>query len=541
MLARSSALAIGVVVLLVTAALALAGTPTTLARPMGAAPTWLVGAGAAKPPAQIPDVASWVDPRNNTAFKVRLRAAPDHPAGEFTFVFSTDNQVTGVAPLVQQADGSYIQRSIPTSPYGDCSVGWKSDAAVSAPAPPAQPTAAFKWSLDPYTPLQVDFDASASAGNQLTYSWDFGDGPALGGAVVQQSTSGATPTHIYANPGTYTVTLLVTDSANQQSTIAEQVNVVPLVTPQASFTWIQDPSNNFQIDFDASASTGTKLSYDWNFGDQTPDGTGQTINHAYPQFVSVNVYTVTLTITDAIGRQSSTSEQVQPGQSLINSTGQQPLRAALARQAEPGAPGATSVSTGTRLIPPPAFIRLGPPPPTASSFAVLYNLSAVIGAGGLVAYARFGVEFGTASPGDIDKICRATNPVAVEMDSGCTATGCSDPLAEVGGSVATFDQALTTGNGKAIYPLTSQLIQGQYTQAQFSTLLRDQIRKVGTITGISPIDPSAVQVKVDIAGQAYFAVTQDVTVTRSGHALPVQHVTSYYLLEGGKWLFWFST
>lgn len=52
------------------------------------------------------------------------------------------------------------------------------------------------------------FDASGSSfafWTQVTYSWNFGDGSAPG--------TGATPTHVYANPGTYTVVLTETDGS----------------------------------------------------------------------------------------------------------------------------------------------------------------------------------------------------------------------------------------------------------------------------------------------------------------------------------------
>ena len=54
----------------------------------------------------------------------------------------------------------------------------------------------------------VSFNGSTStvdSGLTATYSWDFGDGSALG--------MGATPTHTYTKPGTFTVKLTVTDNA----------------------------------------------------------------------------------------------------------------------------------------------------------------------------------------------------------------------------------------------------------------------------------------------------------------------------------------
>ncbi|HKI01002.1 MAG TPA: PKD domain-containing protein [Thermoanaerobaculia bacterium] len=72
-------------------------------------------------------------------------------------------------------------------------------------------------------PLTVSFDGSCSSdpdGYVATYSWSFGDG-AMG--------SGATPSHYYATPGFYTVTLTVTDNQGKSQQTSDTV-------------WAQDPS-----------------------------------------------------------------------------------------------------------------------------------------------------------------------------------------------------------------------------------------------------------------------------------------------------------
>jgi 6-phosphogluconolactonase (cycloisomerase 2 family) len=69
--------------------------------------------------------------------------------------------------------------------------------------PHPAPVASF--SVRPGAPGQATaFDATGSA-RAARYAWDFGDGTALGDG-------GPTPTHVYANPGAYTVTLTVTDA-----------------------------------------------------------------------------------------------------------------------------------------------------------------------------------------------------------------------------------------------------------------------------------------------------------------------------------------
>ncbi len=72
---------------------------------------------------------------------------------------------------------------------------------------------------------EVSFDGTSSSDNIgiVSYEWDFGDGS---GEV-----SAANPTHTYANPGTYTVTLNATDGAGNSSSDTLIVTVQGVVAP----------------------------------------------------------------------------------------------------------------------------------------------------------------------------------------------------------------------------------------------------------------------------------------------------------------------
>ena len=78
-------------------------------------------------------------------------------------------------------------------------------------APDQAPAAAFSASVASST---ASFDASASSdsdGTVASYTWDFGDGQT-------QTTSSPTVSHVYANPGSYTASLRVTDAENCSTT-----------------------------------------------------------------------------------------------------------------------------------------------------------------------------------------------------------------------------------------------------------------------------------------------------------------------------------
>jgi PKD repeat protein len=72
--------------------------------------------------------------------------------------------------------------------------------------------------------LSFTADRSADPGGSIVdYSWDFGDGAKGNGVSV---------THTYQNPGTYTVTLEVTDDKNGKSSDIEELTIVGATTTE---------------------------------------------------------------------------------------------------------------------------------------------------------------------------------------------------------------------------------------------------------------------------------------------------------------------
>lgn len=151
--------------------------------------------------------------------------------------------------------------------------------------------------------LQVAVDASASTdpeGGALRYDWTFEPG---------RTATGRTATYTYAAPGTYTVTLRVTDPQGAQATTTRTVTVAKPVDlpPVASFT---ATATGLQVALDASASTdpeGQALTYSWNFGGGQPAGTGRTASATY---AAAGTYDVTLTVRDPGGNEASTTTPV---------------------------------------------------------------------------------------------------------------------------------------------------------------------------------------------------------------------------------------
>jgi hypothetical protein len=96
----------------------------------------------------------------------------------------------------------------------------------SIQAPNADPTAAFTQTC---VGLSCSFDASASSdtdGTIASYSWDFGDGSAIG--------SGETPNHVFPSGNSYPVKLTVTDNDGASTSVTHSVVVAPIAS-QISF------------------------------------------------------------------------------------------------------------------------------------------------------------------------------------------------------------------------------------------------------------------------------------------------------------------
>ena len=115
----------------------------------------------------------------------------------------------------QKSDGGFSDASRSSGNSNALDTGWASIALqyvnreyVNVRGPVNQPPVA-RYSFSPSNPANgttVSFDAGSSSdsdGDNLSYDWTFGDGG---------SDSGQRVTHSYAESGTYTVTLIVTDS-----------------------------------------------------------------------------------------------------------------------------------------------------------------------------------------------------------------------------------------------------------------------------------------------------------------------------------------
>ena len=216
----------------------------------------------------------------------------------YTWTFGDGGSATTVKPThVYSKAGTYTVTLVVANKNG-ASNSKQQTVAVSAHLSGGPLTANF---VDTPSGLSVLFDGSSSSaggGTIVNFAWNFGDGGTGSGAGTQIN-------HVFSNAGTYSVTLKVTDSNNNTSSVLKNitVSVAPLVRLSVGIT------NQMTVHFDGSGSSeagGAIASYAWNFGDSTTD------NSVSPQhtYATGGQFTVTLTVTDTHNVSASTQQTV---------------------------------------------------------------------------------------------------------------------------------------------------------------------------------------------------------------------------------------
>jgi PKD repeat protein len=195
---------------------------------------------------------------------------------------------------------------------------------------PSPPQAAFTFYPPKlYANMTATFDASSSSAEGyndtiIRYEWYFDD-PYNPEHIINEGSYTNPPSplayHTFEYGGTYTVSLNVTDNEGLWSYTIKPVTVYPEYGPTANFTWT--PYTQFvnrTVTFNASSSEpgwSAKLAdyspivqYTWNFSDGTGkiNTTNPVINYVYTQ---PGNYTVTLIVTDSVGRTNITSAVIE--------------------------------------------------------------------------------------------------------------------------------------------------------------------------------------------------------------------------------------
>ncbi len=119
-------------------------------------------------------------------------------------------------------------------------------------------------------PLTVYF-TDTSQGNITSWFWDFGDGTT---SILQN------PSHTYTNPGSYSVSLVVTTNNSCRDTLVID-SLINILGPTGTFTAVPD-KGCIPLTVTLIANSQNTISYTWDFGDgSVVTSTSNTITHTY--------------------------------------------------------------------------------------------------------------------------------------------------------------------------------------------------------------------------------------------------------------------
>lgn len=148
---------------------------------------------------------------------------------------------------------------------------------------------------------QASFWAPVAA----SYNWNFGDG---GTSTIQN------PTHLFNAPGSYAISLTLTDGCGNDTTVYNTMNVVTNLPINTSISMDNIPTeicvgDAFTYSLNNASQYQNSGSITWNFG----DGTTSTNFQGYHSYASAGVYNVQCTITNACGNDTTINMNVTAG------------------------------------------------------------------------------------------------------------------------------------------------------------------------------------------------------------------------------------
>ncbi len=206
--------------------------------------------------------------------------------------------------IVQTSDSRYIVAGCADSTDGDVSgshgsgdywiVKLDSD---EVPAPVASFTATPTSGT---APLDVTFTDHSDVTDGTMWNWSFGD------STWYNDTASSNPVHTYSSPGTYTVSLKVTNASG--SNTATRTGYITVTSgsggsaPVAAFS-VTPTSGTAPLDVSfTDTSTGSPTAWNWSFG----DGSYSEDQNPVHTYDDIGSYTVSLTATNAVGSDTVT-------------------------------------------------------------------------------------------------------------------------------------------------------------------------------------------------------------------------------------------
>ena len=139
--------------------------------------------------------------------------------------------------------------------------------------------------------------AAITGGSGVSYVWNFGDGSPL-------NSSGPVVSHVYPEVGTFTAVVTASNAVSSES--AGTTVTIQDVPPVAGFT-STSPDVLGETTHFTNLSSGSNLSFVWDFGDGSPVETAADPSHTY---AITGTFTVVLVATNSAGSDAASGQVV---------------------------------------------------------------------------------------------------------------------------------------------------------------------------------------------------------------------------------------
>jgi uncharacterized repeat protein (TIGR01451 family) len=225
--------------------------------------------------------------------------------GDTTFFTATITSGTGVSYAWDFGDGNGDSGPLANHVYGQVGTytavvtatntagSWTATTPVTITD---VPVAGLLASNDSPTILgqTTNFTATVTAGTNVDYTWDFGDGVGSG--------SGDETSYVYGAAGVFTATVTATNGANSLTA----TTTVIVHEPISGLTAVNDSPTTLgqTTSFTATVTGGSNVTFTWDFGDGSGTGSGDIVSYTYG---AAGFYTAIVTATNETGSLTTTT------------------------------------------------------------------------------------------------------------------------------------------------------------------------------------------------------------------------------------------
>jgi PKD repeat protein len=219
----------------------------------------------------------------------------------WSFIDATPHIMTDVSPeYTFNNPGTYIV----TLNVSDAAGYFETDSVTITVRDTYIPTAQTRGDQNADEDSSVTLDGSQSSDNVeiSSYTWTFID-------ETEKTLQGEKVTYEFKNPGTYSITLTVTDDWGNVDTDVLTLTIRDVTSPTVDIDSRNEAYLDEQVTFDASGSSDYMgiIEYVWDFGDGNT-GDGKTVTHTYTE---ADTYVVSLTVTDEAGNSATETTQIE--------------------------------------------------------------------------------------------------------------------------------------------------------------------------------------------------------------------------------------